>query len=208
MKKLIALVLAGAMVVSMPVMAATSPSAGSSSPSAGSNNSAVSAVVPPTVVTAAPAPAVEAEAIPSSVVNAAASEGKTVGEYMNNAVVSVPGLQNVTPVGQGGHVIINGAPSNQVFSVLKPAYGHVTSAKSFAASLGGRVMNVVRIKASVGGFNTATVNFYTKGVKAGQNIKVFQYANGQWIELNVVEIREDHVVVEMTSLGTLAFIEL
>lgn len=208
MKKLIALALAGAMVVSMPVMAATSPSAGSSSPSAGSNGPAVSVVAPPTVVTAAPAPVVEAEAIPSSVVNAAASEGKTVGEYMNNAVVSVPGLQNVTPVGQGGHVIINGAPSNQVFSVLKPAYGHVTSAKSFAASLGGRVMNVVRIKASVGGFNTATVNFYTKGVKAGQNIKVFQYANGQWIELNVVEIREDHVVVEMTSLGTLAFIEL
>ncbi|MCM1122222.1 MAG: hypothetical protein NC416_06545 [Eubacterium sp.] len=200
MKKLIALALAGAMVFAMPVMAAESPSAGASSPAA----SAVTAPV------AAPAPAVTvaAEAVPAAVVAAAEAEGKTVGEYMNNAVVSVPGLENVTPLGQGGHVIINGAPSNQVFSVLKPTAASVASAKAFAASLGGRVMNVAQIKASVTGFNTATVNFYMKGVKAGQTIKVYQLVNGQWVELTVAEIREDHVVVDMTSLGTLAFIAL
>lgn len=195
MKKLIALALAGAMVFAMPVMAAPSPSAGSSSPSA-------------STVTATPAPAVAASSIPTAVVVAAEAEGKTVGEYMNNAVVSVPGLENVTPLGQGGHVIINGAPSNQVFSVLKPAAASVTSAKAFAAGLGGRVMNVAQIKASVSGFNTATVNFYMKGVKTGQTIKVYQLVNGQWVELTVAEIREDHVVVDMTSLGTLAFIAL
>lgn len=203
MKKLIALALAGAMVVSMPVMAATSPSAGSYSPSA-----STAAPAPAPVVASTPAPTVEAGAISTAVVAAAEAEGKTVGEYMNNAVVSVPGLENVTPLGQGGHVIINGAPSNQVFSVLKPAYASVTSAKAFAAGLGGRVLNVAQIKASVSGFNTATVNFYMKGVTAGQNIKVYQLVNGQWVELTVAEIRADHVVVDMTSLGTLAFIAL
>lgn len=214
MKKFIALALAGAMAVSMPVMASPSPSLGSGSPSTPAIAPAVVAETPvpvaaaPAAVAATPAPTVEAGAVSASVVAAAEAEGKTVGEYMNNAVVSVPGLENVTPLGQGGHVIINGAPSNQVFSVLKPAAASVSSAKAYAAALGGRVMNVAQIRASVSGFNTATVNFYMKGVTAGQNIRVFQLVNGQWVELTVAEIREDHVVVDMTSLGTLAFIAL
>lgn len=190
LKKVIALALAGAMVVSTPVMAATSPTA--------------SAVASQAVVATAPAAASNGE---TPVGAAAAAEGKTVGEYMNNAVTELPGLTDVTPVGQGGHVIINGAPSNQTFSVLKPHYAHVTYAKTFANSIGGRVLNVATIKASVS-FNTATVNFYAKGVKAGQNIKVYQYVDGSWVEVEVTEIREDHVVVNMKSLGTLAFIQL
>ena len=143
----------------------------------------------------------------AEVAGAAAAEGKTVGEYMNNAVTEIPGLDNVVPVGQGGHVIINGAPSNQVFSVLKPTLADVRAAKTFAAALGGKVLNVVQVQASVQGFETARVNFYLKGVTAGQNIKVFQVINGQLLELEVAEIRADHVVVDMTALGTLAFIE-
>lgn len=201
MKKLIALALAGAMVVSMPVMAAPSPTTPSVAPTV-----VPTVEAPAPVVAATPAPTVEAGAVSAAVLSAAEAEGKTVGEYMNNAVVSVPGLENVTPLGQGGHVIINGAPSNQVFSVLKPSSASVASAKAYAAALGGRVMNVAQIKASVSGFNTATVNFYMKGVTAGQNIRVFQLVNGQWVELTVAEIRADHVVVDMTSLGTLAFV--
>lgn len=229
MKKLIALILAGTMVLATPVMAAEndwdeednwednvgedeeadeenkgslSPSAPAVSGSSGNPNTEEPA--PPT----ASAPAVEASSVSADIAAAAAAEGKTVGEYMNNAVATVPGLDNVVPVGQGGHVIINGAASNQVFAVLKPTLTSVRSAKMFAAALGGRVLNVVRINASVSGFQTARVNFYMGGVKAGQNIKVFQNFNGQWLELNVAEIRQDHVVVDMTSLGTLAFIEV
>ena len=84
----------------------------------------------------------------------------------------------------------------------------MSSAKTLASSLVGKVLNVAQIKASVSGFKTATVNFYLKGTKAGQNIKVYQYVNGQWVALTVAEIRADHVVVNMTSLGTLAFIEV
>ena len=190
LKKVFALVLAGAMVVSMPVMAATSPTA--------------SAVASQAVV-ATTTPTLPMSETPIGI--AAAEEGKTVGEYMNNAITKLPGLDKVTPIAQGGHVIINGAPSNQTFSVLKPYYAYVSFAKTFANSLGGKVLNVATIKASVS-FNTATVNFYAKGVKAGQNIKVYQYVNGSWVEVEVAEIRDDHVVVNMKSLGTLAFIQL
>ena len=189
MKKVFALVLAGAMVVSMPVMAAKSPTA--------------SAVASQAVVATSTSAPMSQTVIGIS----AADEGKTVGEYMNNAITELPGLTDVTPVGQGGHVVINGAPSNQTFSVLKPYYAYVSFAKTFANSLGGKVLNVATIKASVS-FNTASVNFYAKGVKAGQNIKVYQYVNGAWVEVEVTEVRDDHVVVNMTSLGTLAFVEL
>ncbi len=153
--------------------------------------------------------AAEASGIPMATSIAASEENKSVGEYMNNAVVAAPGLENAVPISQGGNVIINGAPSNQTFSVLKVLSGHTDSAKAQAASLGGTVLNVARIDASVY-FDTATVNFYMPGVTAGQNIQVYQYdyTNGQWTGVAVAEVREDHVVVDMTSLGVLAFIEV
>lgn len=198
MKKLLALTMAGVMLLSMPVMAK------GKSPTASTVKVEVTVCMP-----SQPQPeAVEAASVPADVAAAAEAAGKTVGEYMNNAVVTVPGLDYVVPIGQGGHVIINGAPSNQVFSVLKPARANVYSAKAYAAALGGKVLNVVQINAAVKHFQTARVNFYMKGVAAGQNIKVFQTVNGQWLEVKVAEIRQDHVVVDMTSLGTLAFIEV
>ena len=191
MKKILALTLAGTMALSMPVLAATSPTADSYSTSG-----------------AAAVSAVTASSVPQSVVKAAADENKTIGEYMNNAVTEVPGLEEVVPLGQGGHVIINGVPSNQTFSVLKPVRQDVDSAKAHAVSLNGKVLNVAQVKASVTGFDTAQVNFYLKGLKSGQNVKVYQLVDGVWVELSVAEVRDDHVVVDMTSLGTLAFVEL
>ena len=228
MKKFLALVLAGTMLITVPVMAAeetTKAATAASEAEDGDENSennggntggtdsvTTDKVKPkpkkPREENAAPALAVEASSVPAAVAQAAAAEGKTVGEYLNNALVTIPGLDNAVPIGQGGHVIINGAPSNQVFTVLKPIAAVVNSAKTFAASLGGRVLTVAHVKASVSGFRTAQVNFYMKGIKAGQNIKVFQIVNGRWLEVDVIEIRDDHVVVEMTSLGTLAFVEM
>lgn len=210
--KVISLSLAAVMLVSMPVMAAESPKK-SSGPSAAEvaerEEAAAEAAVVAANARAAQADAIAAEAsgIPMALSVAADSEGKTVGEYNNNAVAELPGLSDVVPVSQGGNVIINGAPSNQTFSVLKPADGAISVAKTYAANLGGTVLNVAKINASVG-FDTATVNFYMPGVTAGSNIKVVQLIEGQWSDVNVAEVRADHVVVDMTSLGTLAFIEV
>lgn len=198
MKKILALTLVGVMLCSMSVMAASSPSAGSTASTAVVSSSAPAA------------PSSSEEAVyGAAVVAQAAAEGKSAAEYTNNAVVSLPGVENVVPMGQGGHVIINGAPSNVIFFLAKPNQNQIASAKSQAAALGGKVLNVVTTKSYVvGKFQTATVNFYAKGVKAGQLIKVYQLVDGQWVELIVKEIREDHVVVDMTSHGTLAFIEV
>lgn len=232
MKKFIALVLAGTMLVTVPVLAAEKTEREATAAASeseddedyeddedfeggeegeGRKSPSASTVKPKPKPPKAPVEcgqAVEAPSVSTDIVEAAAAEGKTVGEYLNNAVTTVPGLDNVVPIGQGGHVIINGAPSNQVFSVLKPTRENVSSAKLFAAGQSGKILNVVRISASINGFRTAQVNFYMKGVTAGQNIKVFQIVNGRWLEVDVIEIRDDHVVVEMTSLGTLAFLEM
>ena len=126
---------------------------------------------------------------------------------MNNAITELPGLDEVIPLGQDGQVIINGAPSNQVFTIAKPTIAEISLAKTQAVTLSGKVLNVARIKAGVS-FETAVVNFYMPGIQAGQNIQVYQLMNGQWNQLTVSEIREDHVVVNMTSTGTLAFFEI
>lgn len=216
MNKIFALTLAGAIIFSTPVIAANSITAddvvGADSPTAGD----VAGADSPTADDVAESDSGSSSSgggagssipgIPSATVIGAANENKSIGEYMNNAISEVPGLDEVTPLGQGGQVIINGAPSNQVFSILKPSIVEVSLAKAQAASLGGKVLNVAQIKASVS-FETASVNFYMPGVKAGQNIQVYQLVKGQWSQVTVSEIREDHVVVNMTSLGTLAFIE-
>ena len=188
MKKLIALTLIGVMLCSLPEYAATSPSAGT--------------------VTETKKEAAVVDGIPAAVVAAAAAENKTVGEYNNNAVAEVPGLPDAVPTGQGGHVLINGAPSNVTFFLTKPNAATVKAAKEQATALGGKVLNVFGTSAVVGKFENATVNFYMKGVKAGQQIKVYQLVKGQWVEVDVAEIREDHVVINMKSHGTLAFVEV
>lgn len=213
LSKIISLSLAATMLVCMPVMAAESPSKSNTSLSAeeiaAREEAAIEAAKIAAQARAAEADALAAEAsgIPMALTVQAASEKKTVGEYANNAVAELPGLSNVVPVSQGGHVIINGAPSNQTFSVLKPADGAVSVAKTYASNIGGTVLNVIKVNASVG-FNKATVNFYMPGVTATNNIKVVQLINGQWNDVNVAEVRADHVVVDMTSLGTFAFIEV
>lgn len=196
MKKLLALVLTGAMLVSMPVMAANSPAAGSVS-----GNDVVEVVSSPSAAVVAESSQNEADiAIEAS----AAAENMTVGEYRNNVIVSLPGIGKTMPIGQGGHVIINGAPSNVTFNVVRPSVAEVNSAKT----LGGSLLTVVKTKAAIHKFDTARVNFWLQGVVAGQNIKVYQLVNGAWVEVPVVEIREDHVVVDLTQHGVLAFVEV
>ena len=198
MKKWIALALAGAMLVSMPVFAAD-----------GSGSAQADKAEPvPEAAAAAPAEAIADSGVPAHVSAAAQEAGMSIGEYMNNAIAEVPGIPDATPVCQGGHVIINGAPSNFTFALSKPNAAAIASAQAQAAALGGRVLNVVSVKAPISGFGTARVNYYMPGVRAGQKIAVYQLVNGQWQAVGVAEIREDHVVVDMTSLGTLAFVVL
>lgn len=136
----------------------------------------------------------------------AASQGMTAGELRNNVIVTVPGLEGTLPVGQGGHVEINGAASNYTITMVKPSKADVAIANDKATAEKGKIVCFFGIKACR--FKTAKVNFYVKGMKAGRNITVFQYVNGTWKAVKVDEIREDHVVVTLeNNSGKLLFVE-
>lgn len=216
MKKFLALMMSGILVVGACMVVSAAPSSGSiSGNGAGdsANNSASDTAIDSAAnsieaeIAADFAAEVQASGVSSAVYTAATDAGLTVAEYVSNSVVEVPGLDEATPVGQGGNIILDGKASNVNFSVQKPLLTHVNSAKTQAAALGGNVLNVVNIQANVS-FGTASVNFYMPGVTTGENIQVYQYADGQWVSVNVSEVRDDHVVVDMTSLGVLAFIQI
>lgn len=124
--------------------------------------------------------------------------------YTRNNAVAYGG--NV--VAQGGKVEINGGRSNVTFVVKAPAGGVYTSASSLAASLGGTLLNCINTSSPGVAFVTAKVNFYISGVGDNDNIAVYQMQRGSWVQLPTAEIRRDHVVVNMTQHGDLAFIRV
>ena len=181
--KLVSLALVGAMVFSTPVMAKE-------------------VGAPVAVYLEEPSdigvPAITVQAI---------NEDKLVHEYMANAVTGIWDMVSVIPVAQGGDVILDGQKSNVTFPVLKPELSRVYSAKDLAASLGGSVLNVVKVETHVG-FGVANVNFYMPGITGAENIHVYTYneSTNTWVEVTVTEKRADHVVVNLTGTGVLAFI--
>lgn len=185
MKKFLALTLVGAMVFSMPVMAKD--------------------YEPPVAVYLE----ASSDVGNPSITVAAIEEDKLVEEYMNNAVTGTWLLEEVVPVAQGGDVIVDGRQTDITFSVLKAGADYSGSAQKFADTIGGKVLNVVTVKGPATlGYSVANVNFYTPGIVDGQNVKVYAYANGSWVEDKVTEVRKDHVVVDMTANGVLAFVEV
>lgn len=209
MKRVLTLVSTGMLVFGTCMAVSAAPESLSSSSSSSVSENAVSREV----ITAsdreaeAEALAIKATGIPQEAWFGAEEEGKSIGEYMSNSVLEVPGLDSVTPVGQGGNVIIDGKASNVTLSVQKPLLFHVNSAKTQAEAVSGKVLNVVDIKTTVS-FENATVNFYMPGVTADTKVQVYQYADKQWTSVGVAEVREDHVVVDMTRPGVLAFFEV
>lgn len=206
-KRFMALLTASLLAASMTVSAAGSPS-----------TSVVVKKEKTEVVTPAPSEAVEASGTQPSYAGegfanasdsqAALQRGLSAGEYYNNAVNSAPGVANAMPVGQGGSILINGVPSNLTAALSRVSSAVAGSAQSQAASLGGRLLNVVGVKFPAANFNTATVNFYVKGLADGARIAARQYVNGQWIEVDVAESRTDHVILLLKGNGPVAFIAL
>lgn len=125
---------------------------------------------------------------------------KDAGEYYNNAVVTTPGIEEAIPVAQGGGLIIDGEVTKAVASISKVTVAYVDSVR---AAQEGRVLNVVDVR-----FPSleATINFYMPGVVDGADIVALQYVDGAWINVDVVEVRADHVVLNMKGNGVVAFV--
>lgn len=213
MKRFIALGTAGIMVLGACMVVSAAPSSGSVSGNSISGNAVSESSGGGDSVSSGPdysayIAEIEESGVSAEVYTAAQEAGLSVAEYVSNSIIEVPGLKNVTPVGQGDKIIVDGKKTNQTFSLRKPISTYVTSAKSQAASLGGDVLNVVSVQGGIAAGKTATVNFYMPGVQTGENIQVYRYNKGQWNSLNVSEVRDDHVVVDMTETGVLAFIQV
>ena len=186
MKKWIAVLSAATLFASMTVSAAPSPSAAavsaSGASSEGSRNTADQ--------------------------EAASTRGMTAGEYYNNAIVSTPGVANAMPVGQGGKIIINGVATNLTATLAKVDKRTAAGANAQAAALGGTLLNVINISFPGANYNTATINFYLKGLLGDSKVVVKQLVNGVWVDVEVVEIRADHVVLNLTGKGAVAFVQI
>ncbi len=109
---------------------------------------------------------------------------------------------------QGGKVEINGGKSNVTFTIKTPSSTVMTSARSLAKDLGGTLVNCISTGSPGVAFKEAKVNFFVSGVTANDNIAVYQRQNGSWVPLAVTEIRQDHVVVNLTQHGDIAFIRV
>lgn len=146
--------------------------------------------------------------VTSSDAQAAADRGMSAGEYYNNVVATTPGIENALPVGQGGKIIINGVVTNLTATLSKVSKSVATDAASQASALGGRVLNVVKVEFPGANYKVATINFYVKGLADGQKVVAKQLVNGSWIDVEVVEARADHIVLNLTNAGPVAFVAI
>lgn len=189
MKKFMALFATSVLFASMTVSAAGSPSAA--------------------VVASTAAPAYTSEGFSAaSDAQAAAARGMSAGEYYNNAIVATPGVANAVPMGQGGKILINGVPTNLTASLSKVNRAVADSAVAQAAGLGGSLLNVVNVNFPGANYSVATINFYVKGLANGAKVAARQYVNGVWVEVEVVEARADHVVLNLKNSGPVALVAL
>ncbi len=123
------------------------------------------------------------------------------GLSKNNAV----GNGNGGYVAQGGHVQINGGKSNVTFTLAAPTSGVLSSANKFANSVGGTLLHCVTTSSHGVSFKTATVNFTVTGVYANDTIAVYQLQGKNWVQVMVSSVTDNHVTVNLTQHGPLAF---
>lgn len=182
MKKLIALLSIATLLSSTTAFAATSPSAQAVVGSVGFGTSSDAQV--------------------------AADRGMSAAEYYNNTVVETEGVADAVPVGQGGKIIINGVATNLTATLSKVTKSVVSEAAGQAEVLGGTVLNVLNVDFPGANYNVATIDFFLKDLEEGKNIVVKQYVEGEWIDVEVVEVRAEHVVLNLTNAGPIVFVEL
>lgn len=131
----------------------------------------------------------------------AAEKSMSAGEFYNNAVVSTPGIENAMTVGQGGNLIVDGQVTNMSASISKVT--NRAYVDSVRIEQEGTVLNVVDVSYPA---VDATINFYTPGITGEEDIVALQYNAGTWVEVEVAEVRADHVTLNMKGNGVVAFI--
>lgn len=213
MKKVIALTLAGAMVFSTPVMAKEV-----GTPTAEYEMAAPAQIIDSWYWVDENGKFIErafdtytkdpVSVLPSYMVNGAIARDMTVAEYAGNAVTDIWAMDEdeVQDLAIGQGAVLDGVEAPGVtFNLLKPDLKRVYAAKELAVGKGS-LLTVVKVHTHVG-YGTAKITFYAPGVKADQAITVYQrISDDNWVAVPT-EVTDDHVAVEITANGHLAFIE-
>ncbi|MDE7199271.1 MAG: hypothetical protein K2O15_10360 [Lachnospiraceae bacterium] len=131
----------------------------------------------------------------------ASQKSMSAGEFYNNAVVSTPGIENAVTVGQGGNLVVNGQVTNMSATITKVT--NRAYVDSVRIEQEGRVLNVVDVSYPA---TEATINFYMPGITGEENIVALQYNAGTWVNVEIAEVRADHVTLNMKGNGVVAFV--
>lgn len=131
----------------------------------------------------------------------AAERNMSACEYYNNIAINTPGIENSIPVGQGGGLVVDGEITNMTATINKVERSYVDSVRNMTE---GTVLNVVNVQFPA---REATINFYMPGIADDAEIIALQYVNGTWTDVEVTEIRADHVVLNLKQSGNVAFIQ-
>lgn len=131
----------------------------------------------------------------------AKAKGKSADEYYNNAVVDTPGVENPVPVAQGGKLVVDGKTTNMTATIEKVSSVYVDSIR---AARQGTLLNVVKVNYPAA---EAVITFYMPGVQAGDAIMAAQYEGGLWTDVEVTEVRADHVTLRLKGNGVVAFLK-
>lgn len=137
----------------------------------------------------------------------AVEEGKTIGEYMNNAVLDIWDMtkDEVQPLAIGQGAVLDGIDApGLTFNLLKPDLKRVYEAKAFSQGKGS-LLSVVKVETHAG-FGTARIRFYAPGIKAGQAVTFYQRAAGDnWLACPTM-VADDNITVDITENGHFALI--
>lgn len=131
----------------------------------------------------------------------AEAKGKSADEYYNNAVVDTPGIENPVPVAQGGKLVVDGKTTSMTATIEKVSSIYVDSIR---AARQGTLLNVVKVNYPAA---EAVITFYMPGVQAGDVIMAVQYEGGLWTDVEVTEVRADHVTLSLKENGVVAFLK-
>lgn len=131
----------------------------------------------------------------------AKAKGKSADEYYNNAVVDTPGIENPVPVAQGGKLVVDGKTTNMTATIEKVSSIYVDSIR---AARQGTLLNVVKVNYPAA---EAVITFYMPGVQTGDVIMAAQYEDGLWMDVEVTEVRADHVTLSLKGSGVVAFLK-
>lgn len=131
----------------------------------------------------------------------AKAKGKSADEYYNNAVVDTPGIENPVPVAQGGKLVVDGKTTNMTATIEKVSSVYVDSIR---VARQGTLLNVVKVNYPAA---EAVITFYMPGVQAGDAIMAAQYEGGLWTDVEVTEVRADHVTLRLKGNGVVAFLK-